>query len=172
MFSLSLSLSFSPSLPLSPSLSHSLSLSLSPSRALGLEPRSRPQPTQKCWDCKACGHFSCQVSTRWGDVPGCCWQVECSTSPQRTHELLVRRDVSVQRRRGREGTVDVLALEEEGRERERVVGEDGRPPRFGRLGVISSTFTGSALPRFRGMMNLLGSWPCPCPRPPLLVRGF
>lgn len=71
-----------------------------------------------------------------------------------------------------EGTVDVLALEEEGRERERVVGEDGRPPRFGRLGVISSTFTGSALPRFRGMMNLLGSWPCPCPRPPLLVRGF
>ncbi|KAI4503182.1 hypothetical protein M0802_001404 [Mischocyttarus mexicanus] len=33
------------------------------------------------------------VPTRWGDVPGCCWQVECSTSPQRTHELLVRRDV-------------------------------------------------------------------------------
>ena len=27
--------------------------------ALGLEPRSRPQATQKCWDCKACGHFSC-----------------------------------------------------------------------------------------------------------------
>lgn len=37
-------------------------------------------------------------TTRWGDVPGCCWQVECSTSPQRTHELLVRRDAS-----GREG---------------------------------------------------------------------
>lgn len=32
-------------------------------------------------------------TTRWGDVPGCCWQVECSTSPQRTRELLVRRDV-------------------------------------------------------------------------------
>lgn len=27
-------------------------------------------------------------------MPGCCWQVECSTSPQRTHELLVRRDAS------------------------------------------------------------------------------
>lgn len=33
-------------------------------------------------------------TTRWGDLPGCCWQVECSTSPQRTHELLVRRDAS------------------------------------------------------------------------------
>lgn len=31
-------------------------------------------------------------TTRWGNVPGCCWQVECSTSPQCTHELLVRRD--------------------------------------------------------------------------------
>lgn len=24
------------------------------------EPRSRPQPTQKCWDCNPCGHFSWQ----------------------------------------------------------------------------------------------------------------
>ncbi|KAK2581476.1 hypothetical protein KPH14_005142 [Odynerus spinipes] len=39
------------------------------------------------------------VPTRWGDVPGCCWQVECSTSPQRTHELLVRRDVLWRERR-------------------------------------------------------------------------
>jgi len=40
-------------------------------------------------------------TTRWGDLPGCCWQVECSTSPQRTHELLVRRDASGGK--GREG---------------------------------------------------------------------
>lgn len=55
------------SLFLSLYLSPSFSLSLSPSRALGLEPRSRPQPTQKCWDCKACGHFSC----RYHQVGGC-----------------------------------------------------------------------------------------------------
>lgn len=39
---------------------HSKKRSLSLPRVLGLEPRSRPQPTQKCWDCKACGHFSCR----------------------------------------------------------------------------------------------------------------
>lgn len=46
-----------------------------------------------------------------------------------------------------------------------MVGEKVEGPRDSdgtRLGVISSTFTGSALPRFRGM-NLLGSWPCPLP---------
>lgn len=46
---------------------HSKRCSLSLPRVLGLEPRSRPQPTQKCWDCKACGHFSC----RYHQVGGC-----------------------------------------------------------------------------------------------------
>lgn len=87
-------------------------------------------------------------TTRWGNVPGCCWQVECSTSPQCTHELLVRRDApGGGGGRGKEPMMVEVAMVKEwgkGCRRRKVRGPAIRTHR-----VISSTFTGSTLPRFR-----------------------
>ena len=88
---LSITLSFS--LSLSFFLFRPLSLSVSlPRVPLDLSPVHGHNQHRNAGIARRAATFPAGT-TRWGDVPGCCWQVECSTSPQRTHELLVRRDV-------------------------------------------------------------------------------
>jgi len=90
-------------------------------------------------------------TTRWGNIPGCCWQVECSTSPQCTHELLVRRDAPGGGGRGGRSKkpmmVEVAMAKGWGKgyRRRKVRGPAIRTI----YRVISSTFTSSTLPRFR-----------------------
>lgn len=111
-------------------------------------------------------------------MPGCCWQVECSTSPQRTHELLVRRDVlqrEKEKRRwwcvcldwleGAEGTVPWRGL----------YGKGGRPPRFGRVRRVIFEYVhrhcASAVSRNEPFG--FAPWPCsPLPLHASLLRSL
>ena len=129
--SVSLSLFLSISLP----LSLSFSLSLSPSRALGLEPRSRPQPTQKCWDCKACGHFSC----RYHQVGGCARLLLAGgmLNITATYSRIISATGRSAKGEGEEVMVVCLPGRLEGAEGTApwrgLYGKGGRPPRFGRV---------------------------------------